>query len=148
IEDDDGDDPVERVMAAGLCLPAGERAAYFRDAMGREPALADELRARIAILEDSGLVDSAPAKSGIELPRDLGDFELIEELGGGGMGVVYRAEQRSLGRQVAVKLVRPEQLLFGSARERFRREVEAVARLQHPGIVPVHSVGEAGGVPW
>src|SRR6185369_10666311 len=71
-----------------------------------------------------------------------------KKLGEGGMGVVYLAEQCSLKRQVALKLVRPEQLYFPGARERFRREVEAVARLSHPGIVSVFTVGEEQGLPF
>src|SRR6185436_19938609 len=53
-----------------------------------------------------------------------------------------------LGREVALKLIRPEQLFFPGARERFRREIETIARLQHPGIVPVHTVGEEKGIPY
>src|SRR5262245_42306982 len=64
------------------------------------------------------------------------------------MGLVYAAEEEALGRRVALKMVRPEQLYFPGARERFRREVETIARLQHPGIVPVYAVGEDGGVPF
>ena len=78
----------------------------------------------------------------------MGEFRLIAELGGGGMGVVYEAEQESLGRRVALKLIRPEQLWFGGSRARFRREIEAVARLSHPGIVPIYTVGEEAGVPF
>ena len=90
------------------------------------------------------MLGPAPA----EVPERLGDFELGERLGQGGMGVVYRARQLSLEREVALKLVRPEQLWFGGARERFRREVATVARLAHPGIVPVFAVGEDEGLPY
>src|SRR6185503_20301835 len=82
------------------------------------------------------------------IPSQLGEFRLIERIGGGGMGVVYRAEQTSLGREVALKLVRPEQLYFPSIRERFQREAEAVARLAHPSIIPIYAVGEARGIPY
>src|SRR5262245_28550165 len=88
------------------------------------------------------------AASKSELPERLGDFRLIRALGSGGMGVVYLANQESLGREVAIKLIRPENLYFPGARERFQREVEAVARLKHPGIVPVYTVGEEAGVPY
>jgi serine/threonine protein kinase len=64
------------------------------------------------------------------------------------MGLVVRAEQEGLSRPVALKLVRPELLHVPGARERFRREVAAAARLQHPGIVPVFAGGEEGGLPW
>jgi serine/threonine protein kinase len=64
------------------------------------------------------------------------------------MGEVFVAEQRSLGRRVALKLMRPDALLFAESRERFRREVDAIARLNHPGIIPVYAVGETGGTPY
>ncbi|MCY3001633.1 MAG: serine/threonine-protein kinase, partial [Planctomycetota bacterium] len=107
------------------------------------PEQSGELRRRIDSLRASGLVGSAAGA-----PSRLGEFELVRRLGQGGMGVVYVAEQPSLARRVALKLVRPEQLFFAGARERFRREVEAVARLAHPGIVPVFSVGEQDGLPY
>src|SRR4030095_932050 len=78
----------------------------------------------------------------------LGEFRLLRKLGGGGMGLVFLAEQSSLGRRVALKLIRPEHVYFPGARERFRREVEAVARLAHPSIVPVFTVGEDNGLPY
>jgi serine/threonine protein kinase/formylglycine-generating enzyme required for sulfatase activity len=82
------------------------------------------------------------------IPEQLGDFRLLHALGGGGMGVVYLARQESLDRHVAVKIVRPEQMYFPGALQRFRREVDAVSRLQHPGIVSIHSVGEEDGLPY
>lgn len=82
------------------------------------------------------------------IPERLGDFRLLERVGAGSMGVVYRALQVSLRREVALKLILPEQLYFPEARERFRREIEAVSRLRHVGIVHVHTVGEEGGLPY
>ncbi|MCA8977141.1 MAG: protein kinase, partial [Planctomycetes bacterium] len=81
-------------------------------------------------------------------PERLGEFRILSRLGAGGMGVVYLAEDEKLGRQVALKLVRPEQLFFAGARIRFQREIEAIARLHHPCIVTIHTVGEEGGVPF
>lgn len=72
----------------------------------------------------------------------------MEKLGQGGMGVVYRAEELSLGRHVALKVLRPELLHFGGSRDRFRREVEIVARLRHDGIVPIYHAGESESVPF
>jgi tetratricopeptide (TPR) repeat protein/tRNA A-37 threonylcarbamoyl transferase component Bud32 len=78
----------------------------------------------------------------------LGRFRLVEKVGGGGMGVVYRAFEDPPGREVALKLVRPEHLWFEGAHKRFVREVETVAAMQHPGIVPVYSCGDHDGVPF
>ncbi|HEX5052068.1 MAG TPA: serine/threonine-protein kinase [Planctomycetota bacterium] len=82
------------------------------------------------------------------VPEWLGEFRLRAPLGAGGMGIVYLAEQTSLGREVALKVVRPELLFFDGARERFRREIDAVARLEHPAIVPILATGHAEGVPY
>ncbi len=117
------------------------------DVLARHPDDAKLLRERLARLRQAGLLDHAGATTQ-GFPDRLGDFRLLKRIGAGGMGVVYLAEQESLRRQVALKLVRPEQLFFPGARERFRREVETIARLSDPGIVPIHAVGEDGGVPY
>jgi hypothetical protein len=106
---------------------------------------ADAIRRRLQSLSQMGFLRPAAAAA---FPERLGPFRLLERLGGGGMGIVYIAEQDPLKRRVALKLIRPEHLYFPGARDRFRREVEAVARLQHPGIVPIYTVGEEGGVPY
>jgi serine/threonine protein kinase len=80
------------------------------------------------------------------LPSRIGQYSVIRELGHGGMGVVYLAEQAGLRRLVALKVIRHG--INASAEElgRFRAEAEAVARLQHPNIVQIHEVGEQDGV--
>ena len=78
----------------------------------------------------------------------LGDFRLLRPLGEGGMGVVWLAEQESLERLAAVKVLRSQLLISPSAKERFRREATNLAQLKHPGIVQIHGFGIDGGVSW
>jgi WD40 repeat protein len=82
------------------------------------------------------------------LQRRFGDYELEAKLGQGGMGVVYRARQRSLDREVAIKLLAAGPWASRGFVERFRLEAQSAARMQHPNIVTIHEIGEQDGLPF
>jgi WD40 repeat protein/serine/threonine protein kinase len=121
----------------------------------RYPHLAAEIREVFPALveveqvkedhEDAQEQATAPPAPALQ---QLGDFRILREVGKGGMGIVYEAEQVSLGRHVALKVLPKSLLLDSRAKRRFEREAKAAARLHHTNIVPVFGVGEQDGVPY
>src|SRR5262249_36804636 len=141
--------------------PLEELAAEFADRLRRGerpslteyteqyPELAGDIRdlfPALALMERFGSVagppGASPMRPAVPPPALLGDYRILREVGRGGMGVVYEAEQVSLGRHVALKVLAANARGTGPFRERFRREARAAARLHHTNIVPVYGVGE------
>ncbi len=158
-------DPVE-VLAQEFRerLRRGERP-DVEDYAQRYPALAEQIRDLFPALrmveslkgaDNEGLTvapGAPPADAGGSLPagpalEQLGDYRILREIGRGGMGVVYEAEQVSLGRRVALKVLPANALLDERQRKRFEREARSAARLHHTNIVPVFGVGAHGGSPY
>ncbi len=133
----------------------GERPS-LKEYVDRHPHLESEIREvfpAMAMLEKIAIHDASmagdetgPATVSVahSFP-ELGDYRIIREVGRGGMGVVYEAEQVSLGRHVALKVLPGHGLLNPTFLERFRREAKSAARLHHTNIVPVFGTGDENG---
>ena len=130
----------------------GERP-ELQEYIDRLPEMADEIREMFPALveveqveadaRDDALQQQQPA---IPCLGQIGDYRILREIGRGGMGVVYEAEQISLGRRVALKVLPGQASGDRVVQERFRREARAAARLHHTNIVPVFEVGQDGDV--
>ena len=117
----------------------------IEDYCAEHPDYAEELQELLPaldLLEELQPDDQSSAQQA-DLPDQIGDYRIVGEIGRGGMGVVYEAEQESLGRRVALKDL-PNNLPSQTARVRFQREARAAGKLHHSNIVPVFEVGEDG----
>src|SRR5262249_10245026 len=133
---------------------AGERPA-LKEYLDRYPELAADIRELFPALVEVEQVKEdhqEAAEQEVTPPapalQQLGDFRILREVGKGGMGIVYEAEQVSLGRHVALKVLPRALLLDARAKQRFEREARSAARLHHTNIVPVFGVGEQDGLPY
>jgi WD40 repeat protein/serine/threonine protein kinase len=128
---------VEALLAFDRALAAGDAA----------PTTAASASFLKPVHECQRLLEAVWPRSGspsFEGMKQFGRFSVVRELGRGGFGVVFLAEDSVLGRRVALKVPRPEVLVTPEVRRRFLREAEAASRLDHPHIVPVYEVGEEG----
>jgi serine/threonine protein kinase len=151
------------IFEGALARPTPERAAFLDEHTKHDPVLRRDIETLLAAHETAGAFLSAPAlgppvdrsESPLEPDRrasgqmrlapgtSLGVFTIVEPLGAGGMGEVYRARDTRLDREVAIKVLSSERDTAPGARERFEREARAISRLSHPRICTVHDIGVA-----
>jgi tRNA A-37 threonylcarbamoyl transferase component Bud32 len=130
---------VKKCQRCGNALPSDAPQGLCPRCLGRLNFATD------TALPDAEVVAAQPPLSPQEIAPHFPQLEILECLGRGGMGVVYKARQKSLNRVVALKLLAPERVQDETFAERFAREAQALARLSHPHIVTVHDFGQAGG---
>ena len=168
-EIDDASDPAEEStlfdeQLAGLlarleAAPLSDQESLLEELCQQQPACARELQLLWATMqvvdmaggehrEHSAGSEGSTVELDLQLPCQLGDYELLEEIGRGGMGIVFRARQLSLDREVAIKMISRGPLASAEDRTRFEAEARAAAQLDHEGIVPVYDVGEMEGRPF
>ncbi len=148
---------VEDVLQAALDRPVQERAAYLDEACGDDEELKDEAAQLLTAHDEAGDFIEQPAivtdarvlignASGVNIGRVIGPYRIIEELGTGGMGEVYLAQDTRLARLVALKLLHSFFASDDARLRRFQREARAASALNHPNILTIHDVGESEGV--
>jgi WD40 repeat protein/tRNA A-37 threonylcarbamoyl transferase component Bud32 len=146
--------PLHAVIAAYLEAARAGQAPDRQELLSRHPDLAGELAAFFADHDQVRHLAEVPTLPPTEPPapdvpggtvRYFGDYELLEKIAEGGMGVVWRARQVSLNRPVALKMIRAGELATAEEVQRFRFEAQAAGNLKHPNIVAIHEVGEHQG---
>jgi serine/threonine protein kinase len=151
VDDAGRDDLLDRLVDEFAArLRRGEKPS-LKDYTDRYPELADEIRDLFPALVKVEQIkeichDWDEAQARTPPLSQVGDYRIVREIGRGGMGVVYEAEQVSLGRRVALKVLPRQSARDRTTLERFRREARASARLHHTNIVPVFEVGQDGDV--
>ena len=151
---------IEKLFLEASSLDGSLRDEFLRDACQGDENLRQEIFSLLAqenkadlFMESSALQELAasladgyaePSSHNIE--GSLGRYQILEKLGAGGMGTVYRARDTVLGRIVALKVLPPVMMVNKSLRARFVREAKAASALNHPNIITVYDIGQAGGI--
>lgn len=143
---------VTELLTRALEVPTAERASFLEAECEGDERLRSEVMSLLEAHEGPGpldeLADLVPALDAWAAPaategEELGPYRILERLGRGGMGVVYRARDDRLGRTVAIKLLPPHRASDDEARRRFLREARAVSSLDHPGLCTIYDIGQS-----
>jgi Tol biopolymer transport system component len=150
----EGRERVEEVFSAALEREPGERAAFVERACGDNPELRHEVESLLGWAADGSLVgrdrvevlvrEASGEHSELKAGENVGRYQVLGKIGEGGMGEVYLARDASLGRRVALKLLPASSVLSRDRLRRFEQEAYTTSNLNHPNIVTIYEIGQAG----